>query len=174
MSMRTIRAVVRLIDSSSDWGGKTVRWVCVVLMVVMGYEIILRHVFGAPTMWAFETSIMLGAVIFSWSWAYAQRYQAHIRIDLIYIHLSPKQKAIIDVVGDLLIYLPIAIGLTYISAVWTWNAWEIGEVMVETYWYPPAAPLRTVVTMAFGLFALQGGAQLIRDLYLLITSKPYD
>jgi len=172
--MTTIRTIVRGIDSISDWAAKTIRWFLVALMLVMVYEITMRYAFGAPTMWAFETAMMLGAVVFSWGWSCAQRRQAHVRIDVLYTHLSPRQKAIIDVVGDSLIYIPLAVGLTYVSATAAWEAWKVGEVMTETYWYPPATPLRVMVTLAFGLFAIQSGPQLFRDLYLLIRNKPYD
>jgi TRAP-type mannitol/chloroaromatic compound transport system permease small subunit len=46
--------------------------------------------------------------------------------------------------------------------------------MPITGWYPPAGPLRTIVLLGLALFALQGFAQFIRDLYLLIRGKPYD
>jgi len=43
-----------------------------------------------------------------------------------------------------------------------------------TYWYPPLAPFRTVVALAFLLLAIQGVAQFIRDFYRLIRNKSYD
>ena len=167
-----MRTVVKTIDSISEWAGKTIRWLCVVLVVVMVYEVIMRYGFGAPTMWAYETCIMLGAAIYGIAWSYTHRHNAHIRVDVFYMRLSPKGKAIVDVAGDLLFLFPLAIILIGISSAWTWRAWLTNEVMAETYWYPPSAPLRTVVTLGFCLFALQGVANFTRNLSLLIRSKP--
>jgi len=43
--------------------------------------------------------------------------------------------------------------------------------MAESYWYPPAAPFRTVIFVALCLAALQFTASLIRNFYLLLKGK---
>lgn len=169
-----MRTILRFIDSVSDWTGRSARWLCAVLVVVMTYEVTMRHVFGAPTMWAYETSIMLGAAIYALAWSYTHRHHSHVRVDVFYTHLSPRGKASIDVIGTLLLFFPLMILFVGASVAWAWKAWAINEKMVETYWYPPAAPLRTVVAIGICLFAIQGVAQFIRDLYLLIRNKAYD
>ena len=169
-----MRTLVRVIDSLSEWAGKTICWFCVALVMLMTFEVIMRYVFNAPTLWVYETSIMIGTTIYIVAWSYAHRHHSHVRVDVFYIRLSLRGKAIIDVVGDLLLFSPLIIILVYASVDWTWASWLEGEVMPQTGWYPPHAPLRTVVTMALCLFALQGGAQFIRDLYVLIRNKPYD
>ena len=169
-----MRATLRVIDSISEWTGKIIRWLCVVLVGVVVYGVILRYVFNSPTMWAYETSIMLGTTIYVLGWAYVHRHGGHIRVDVFYMRLSLRGRAIIDVVGDLLCCFPLIILLIYISAVWAGQAWSINEKMILTYWYPPAAPVRTIVVIGFCLLLFQGGAQFIRDLYQLIRNKPYD
>jgi len=169
-----MRAILRLIDSLSEWTGKTARWLCVLLILVMTYEVVMRYAFNAPTLWGYETSMMIGAALYSLAWAHTHRHHGHVRVDVFYTHLSPKGKALVDVIGDLLFFTPLVLIFIYASAFWTWRAWSIGEKSVETYWYPPIAPLRTVVLIGFCLFGLQGGAQLIRDIYFLIRNKPYD
>ena len=167
-----MRNVVNVIDSIVEQAGKTIRWLCVVLVLVMAYEVTTRYGFNAPTMWAYESCIMIGAAIYSIAWSYTHRHDAHIRVDIFYMRLSPKGKAIVDVAGDLIFLFPLVIILIGISSAWTWRAWLTSEVMAETYWYPPSAPLRTVVTLGFCLFALQGLANFTRNLFLLIRSKP--
>jgi TRAP-type mannitol/chloroaromatic compound transport system permease small subunit len=54
------------------------------------------------------------------------------------------------------------------------RAWKIGEVLAETFWYPPAGPFRTVVVVALFLLAFQTIAHLIRDFYQLVKNKAYD
>jgi len=169
-----MRAIIRVIDSISEWMGKIVRWLCVVLVLVMAYEVTMRYVFDAPTMWAYETSIMIGGSIFALGWAYVHRHKGHIRVDVFYERLSPKGKAIIDVIFASLFLFPLLIVLIDASVSYAWRAWLINEKSVETYWYPPAAPFRTVVAIGFCLFLLQCIAQFVRDLYLLAKNKPYD
>jgi len=169
-----MRSILRVVDATSDWGGKISRWLAVTLVAVMTYAVIMRYVFNLQTLWTFELLLMMGASLYAFGYGYAQRYHAHIRVDILYARLSLRGRAIIDVLGGLLIFLPLIIALIYASTSWAGHAWVINERMPLTGWYPPVAPLRTVVAMGFCVLALQGVAQLIRDLYFLIRNKPYD
>lgn len=169
-----MRTVTRVIDSISEWVGKTARWFVVALVLVVTYGIIKRHVFNAPELWPYEVAIMLGAAVWILGLSYVHRYDGHVRVDVIYSRLSPRLRGIIDVIGSILSFFPIFILVVYVSANWAWDAWVTDERMAETGWYPPAAPLRTVVMLGFLFFALQGVPQFVRALHLLRRSKPYD
>jgi TRAP-type mannitol/chloroaromatic compound transport system permease small subunit len=166
-----MRGIVRIIDSICDWNGKISRWLFVVLILVMTYEALMRYAFDAPPIWAFETSMMLGAAIFVMSYSYTHRHNAHIRIDMFYQRLPLRKKAIIDVLGALLLSFPIFIVLTQASFIKAWDSWAIGEVRQPSAWYPPLAPLRTVIFIGFCLLALQSVANFLRDIYMLIRNK---
>lgn len=167
-----MKTIVRFIDSISEWTGRLTHRLCAVLVLFMVTAVIMRYAFGASTLWAYEVGLMLGATIYVLAWAYVHKYGAHIRVDIFYSRLSPRKKAFTDVVCFLLFFAPLMLLLTSVSVDWALRAWAINERMHETGWLPPAAPLRTVVACGICLFALQGLAQFIRDLHLLIRSKP--
>ena len=102
------------------------------------------------------------------------RHDAHIRIDVFYTHMSPRGKAAINVGGFFLVFLPVMLLFVVVSFARMWQAWITGEVSIETFWYPPIAPFRTVVAIGFTLLFTQGVASFIRNLYLLIRNKSYD
>ncbi len=165
---------LKTIDSISEWTGKTACWLAVAIIALISFEVIMRYIFNSPTMWGYETQLMTGAALYSLSWAYAQRYNSQIRIDVIYTRLSPRFKAGIDAFGTLFIFFPILLVLIY-GAIWrTVAAWETGEVGKWFYWFPPLGPIRTVVAFGFLIFALQGVANFIRDAYFLVRNKSYD
>jgi TRAP-type mannitol/chloroaromatic compound transport system permease small subunit len=137
----------------------------------MAVAVIMRYVFGASTLWAYEVGLMIGATIYVMAWAYVHKNHGHVRVDILYQRLSPRKQAIIDVIGDLFLFIPLMILLVSLSVDWAWRSWATNEKMYETGWYPPASPLRTMVALGVCLFALQGLAQFIRDLYLLIRNK---
>ena len=169
-----MRKILRVVDSVSRFSGKVGSWVCIALVSVVVYDVILRYVFNAPTMWGFETAIMLGATIWALDWAYTHSLRAHVRVDVIYSRLSLRKRAIVDVVGTLFIFFPLLAVFIYASFSKMWQSWLVGEVGIESYWYPPLAPLRTIVLIGFCLLAFQAVAQCIRDLYILVKSKSYD
>lgn len=140
----------------------------------MTTEVVMRYAFNSPTMWSYETSMMIGGTTFAIGWAYVHKYHGHIRVDVFYERLSPRVKAILDVFFALFLLFPLLVLFIGISVSYMWQAWLIGEVSCESYWYPPLAPFRTVVAIGFCLFTLQAVAQFIRDLHMLIRNKPYD
>lgn len=168
-----MRSIIRVIDSTSEATGKIVQWACVALILVLCYEVTARYAFNAPTIWAQETSCMLGCTIIALGWAYTHRHHGHVRVDVFYAHLPPRGKVLVDVLCALLFLFPYLAILTYAAAGFMWVAWLENEVLIKTYWYPPAGPIRTVVFLGLCLLALQGVAQFIRDSYLLIRKKPF-
>jgi len=169
-----MRKILRTIDAINDRVGSAARWLCPALVLLITLEVFRRFAFNSPSMWAFESSMMIGAVIYVFGWAYVERYRAHIRVDVFYNRLSRRLQALIDVLGNLLLFFPYIIVFTYQAGKWTQYAWAVNEKMQETGWYPPFGPLRTVLAIGMVLLLFQGIANFIRDFYLLIRNKPYD
>ncbi len=166
-----MRNIVRVIDNISEYTGMVVRWACLALVLVLCLEVSARYVFNAPTMWSFETASMLGGTIAVLGWSYTHKHGGHVRVDVFYTHLSPRGKAILDVTLSLLFFFPLLFSLTYIAWDRMWFSWSMGEVMARSNWYPITGPIRTVVVLGLFLFALQGVAQFLRDLYRLTRNQ---
>lgn len=166
-----MRTVVRVIDNISEYTGRIVRWVCLALVLVLCFEVTSRYFFDAPTMWASDTSSMMGGAIAAMGWAYTHRHGGHVRVDVFYSHLSPRGQAILDITLSLLFFFPLLLALAYVSWDKMWFAWKMGEVLARSNFYPPTGPIRTLVVLGLSLFALQGVAQFIRDLYRLTRNQ---
>lgn len=167
-----MKKILEAIDTITDVAGKIGSWLAVGMVAIMSYEVIMRHLFGAPSRWAPETTIMMAISLYVLGFAYAERHHAHIRVDVIYNYLSPRGKAIIDVFGRLLFFFPLVLVITITSIQRAQWSWATGEVMPLTGWFPPAAPVRTMVAIGFSLLTLQGAAHFFRHLYFLIRNKP--
>ncbi|MBA7466224.1 hypothetical protein ES707_01401 [subsurface metagenome] len=169
-----MKAIIRVIDSISEYTGKVASWVCLLVILVLVYEVTARYAFNSPSIWAHQLSMILGLTIIALGWAYTHRHHGHVRVDIIYTYLSPRGKAIIDVVFTLLFLFPLLILITISAADWMMSSWSGGEVLTASVWYPPAGPIRTIMFLGLLLFILQGVAGFVRDSYLLIRNKPYD
>lgn len=169
-----MKKILKTIDTISEYSGLAARFFSVALILVMVTEVTMRYVFNRPTMWAYEVSIFLGAAIYSMAFTYVMRHNAHVRVDVFYARFSPRGKAIIDVIGGIIVFLPLIIAILQASGAWTIKAWIMKEKSFETYWFPPLYPLRTVAFAGFILLAIQGLAKIYRDFYVLIRNKNYD
>lgn len=159
--------VLRFIDSVSGYAGGLAKWFCYAIILVVVYDVTMRYVFSAPTMWAFETAMMLGGSLYALAFAYTHRYGGHVRVDVIYAHLPSRARAMIDLIGTLFLFFPLLGFIILASFSMAWRAWAVGETSDMTYWYPPFGPFRTMVLIGFCLLALQTMAQFIRDIYAL-------
>ena len=144
----------------ASWG----RWLTVTLVLVGTWDVLLRYGFDAPTVWAYETMMMLGGSIYALGWGYCLLRKSHIRVDIFFSLLSAKRQAIADIVLAAIFFFPLMGVLVYKSVFWMLRAWGRSEVMMESYWYPPAGPFRTVICLGICVLLLQGVAKLIRDI----------
>ncbi|MFA4911293.1 MAG: TRAP transporter small permease subunit, partial [Desulfobacteria bacterium] len=96
--MERIKSFINTIDAINDWTGRIFSWLIIPIIVIVVYEVILRKVFDAPTIWAFELTTILYGVHFMLGVPHTLLHKGHVSIDLIYSRFSPKVQAYIDVV----------------------------------------------------------------------------
>jgi hypothetical protein len=63
--------VIDLIDGLNKWVAYAVCWLMLPLMLAMVYEVVVRKVFTAPTIWAYDVNCMLYGAHFMLGSAYA-------------------------------------------------------------------------------------------------------
>jgi TRAP-type mannitol/chloroaromatic compound transport system permease small subunit len=169
-----MKKVFRVIDAISDHTGNIVQWLCVPLVLIISYETIMRYIFSISTLWEYETVAMMGATLYGLSFAYVMRHRLNVRVDVLFSHFSRRVQAFVDSVGMLIAFIPVMTLVVITSIQTAIRAFDIDERMAITGWYPPAAPLRTVLAAAFILLLLQGLVVTIREFYYLLRNKSYD
>ena len=147
-------------------------WVLAPLIVSMVYEVISRHLLDAPTYWAYEVGYMLAGTIYMFGMAYCLRVGGHIRVDFIYDNLGTKGQAIVDIVGYLVLMLPVCIWVTYGLYEYAMEAYVAGEVSGESAWNPVIWPFRAIWVVGFVTLVLQGVAELLKA-FLSFSGTPF-
>ena len=169
--MIVFKGFVKGIDWLAEWTGLTIRWLAVIIMLTMTFEVTMRYVFNRPTAWSYDTTIMLGGAFFLISAPYVLLHGGHIRIDLFYARYSPRMKKIVDLVFTLLlVFTALAV---FTQQAWKFAFWslEVGEISQFGYWEPTMTPFRFVVAFGFSLLSLEAIAWFIRELFSLITGR---
>ncbi|MBT8433926.1 MAG: TRAP transporter small permease subunit, partial [Gammaproteobacteria bacterium] len=98
--------ILHFIDSLSAWTGKAFAWCIVILTFSTCYEVFMRYVLNAPTVWAFDMSVQMYGALFMMAGAYALSQDAHVRGDVVYRLLKIKTQAKIDLVLYILFLMP--------------------------------------------------------------------
>jgi len=164
MVMRTLEALLRGIDWFIDWSGQGFKWLGLVFVLTISYDVAMRYVFGMPTKWSYELSYMVGGSMMVLAGAFVMLHDEHVKIDIIYNRLSLRKQLIIDISLCLLFFFPMVAILTKFSFDRAVQAWATGELSNLSYWHPPLAPFRTVVFLGFCLLSVEGVAWFTRKL----------
>lgn len=166
--MKALRAILRTIDRINDWAGRLVSWVGAALIFAITYEVIARYVFVSPTIWSYDMAYMLGGTLIIIAGAYVLLRKEHLKVDIIYKRFPPKIRLISDLFFTLVFFLPLMVVLVNYSATWAWRAFIRHETSLVGVWAPPLWPFRTVIMIGVSLLLLQGVANFIKDMFLLV------
>ena len=163
--------ILHFIDSLSAWSGKAFAWCIVILTFSTCYEVFVRYVLNAPTVWAFDMSVQMYGALFMMSGAYALSQGAHVRGDVLYRLLSKKTQAKIDLVLYILFLMPGALALIVYGFGFASDSWFYKEVS----WSSPARIqiyfFKTLIPIAGTLVLLQGIAEAVRCIICIKTGE---
>ena len=164
-----MRKILHIIDSINERVGSISSWLVLVLIIVILYEVISRYVFNKPTTWGFDTFRMISGAIIVFGWAYTQRHNSHIRVDVLYAHFSPRKKAFIDVIGTGLFFLPlfgafIVLAESSVQHTYLFYISHLGGL-------PTKLLYQVTILIGLSLFFLQFVGRFIRDVYILFKGR---
>jgi TRAP-type mannitol/chloroaromatic compound transport system permease small subunit len=165
-----METTIRVIDSVNDRLGRLAAWIVVPLAVIVLLEITLRYFANNPTIWVYDVSWMLFSVFFLLGGGYTMVHKRHVRIDLLYSMLPKRGQAIYELFFFIVMFLPTMAVIGLRSVDYAAAAWETGQSLSTTVWTFPAAPIRTVIPIAFFLLFMQGIAEVLRNI-LILTGK---
>jgi len=169
-----MRIILKTADTISRWSGLICRWAVLALVLALCFEVTARYVFDRPTIWAHEMSMMLGVFIVCIGWSYVHLKHGHVRVDVFYARMSPRGRAITDIACFLVFFLPLLVVLIYAAGKMAWEAYVFKEVLMTSFWYPPALPIRLVVLLGLSTFLLQGLADFTRDIFRVVKGASVD
>jgi TRAP-type mannitol/chloroaromatic compound transport system permease small subunit len=166
-----MRKIIRAIETISEWSGKIVCWLVLIFTIVLGYEIVMRYAFNAPTKWAFDISYMLGGSYFWLGEGYTLLKKKHVRIDIFYRTFSRRKQALVDIFFSLIFFFPLWGVLLYKLIPYVYLSWVTDERSMQGYWMPILYPFKTVMPVGVALLLLQGIAEMMRSILVLVRGE---
>ncbi len=157
-----MQKIIHSIESLSQWVGKAFGWCILILTLSVSYEVFVRYVLNAPTVWAFDMMVQMYGALFLMAGAYTLAQDAHVRGDVLYRLFPVRWQARLDFLLYLLFFFPGMIALF-------WFGWEIASDSwryKEVSWNSPARIqiyfFKTLIPAAGLLMMIQGVAELMR------------
>jgi TRAP-type mannitol/chloroaromatic compound transport system permease small subunit len=166
-----MRKILHTIDAINERAGAISSWFLLFLIAVILYEVIARYVFNRPTTWGFNSFRMISAVLVVLGWAYAQRYNSHIRVDILYTRFSLRTKAFVDVIGTSLLFMPLFATFTVLVGLEVRHHYWSYTTLSHMSGIPTNLIYHSIILFGLCLFLLQFLATLARDIHTLIKGK---
>jgi TRAP-type mannitol/chloroaromatic compound transport system permease small subunit len=161
MSFMHMTAFANRIDRLNTAIGRAVAWLVIVVVVLQFALVVARYLFGLGSVWLSETVIYTHATLFMLTAAWTLHTGGHVRVDIFYADASAQTKALIELVGALVLLLPFMLVLIWLSVPYAARSWAILEHSQEASGLPIVFALKTLIPIFAVLMALQGVAQAI-------------
>ena len=153
----------RPIDRFALFIGRITMILILSLTCVMLYEVFLRYVFEAPTLWANELTLWIAGYVFLLSGLYAMQQRCHIRIFLLYDAVPRWLQHVFDIVSVVLIWF-FAFFLIFGSFKQVFYTKFYKWEMFGTAFDPPIpATIQPMILVMVALIAIQAAINLISD-----------
>ena len=135
----------------------------------MAVEVVRREVFSFSSIWG-EEVVRYAFIYLAWIGAAAAvKNRGHIRIDVIFNYISPRIKALLYILGDLVMGI-VALFALFWSLEVVGVSWEFGSVShglrVSMVWFLAAVPI------GFALMLFRLTQSLLRDIADLRAGRP--
>jgi TRAP-type mannitol/chloroaromatic compound transport system permease small subunit len=166
----TLAWIADRIDGLNATIGRAVMWCTLLVVLVQFVVVLMRYVLGIGSLWLSESIIYGHAALFMLAAAWTLRENQHVRVDIFYADAPPRRKALVDLFGALLLLIPFAAVLAWLSLPYVARSWAILERSRETSGIPAVYLLKTLIPLFALLMALQGVSQAIRAVVVLRTA----
>ena len=157
------RPLLDRLDMVNEWVGRIIAFLVVAIIGIILFEVTLRYGFNNPTIWAHETSGLLQMVYILLGGGYTLLHNGHVKIDILYDRLSPKQRAISDLTIGSILFLCFACILLWHGGIIAYKSIMIREISSSGLWKGPLYPFKVLVPIGTLLIMFQWVIIMIRD-----------
>ncbi|MGW8227363.1 MAG: TRAP transporter small permease subunit [Gammaproteobacteria bacterium] len=155
----------------NEWTGRAVAWLTLLMVITTFTVVVLRYGFDLGSIAMQESIIYLHALNFMLGAAFTLKHDAHVRVDIFYQKMGPRGQTWVDLLGTLLLLLPVCGFIFWSSWDYVAAAWAVRETSGEAGGLPFVYLLKSILLLMPCLLMLQG-AVIIMTSVLILQGKP--
>lgn len=142
--------------------GHGVAWLTLAMTVLMVAVVVLRYGFGIGNIALQESVMYLHGTLFMVGAAYTLARDEHVRVDIFYQHFSARRKALVDLLGTLLLLIPVCVLILVVSWEYVFDSWQHQEGSSDAGGLAYVYLLKTLLLVMPVLMLIQGLAEAVR------------
>ena len=146
-------------DQISEWTGRLVAWLTFAMVITTFVVVVLRYLFDFGSIALQESITFMHAMVFMLGAAYTLRHEGHVRVDIFYRRFGERGRAWVDLLGVLLLLMPVTLFISWVSWDYVVSSWSLLEGSREAGGLPGVFLLKSVIPLMALLLLLQGVAR---------------
>jgi len=162
-----VNTFAKLLDAIADLTGRAIAWLTAGMVLTTFLVVVLRYAFDWGAIALQESVTYMHALVFMLGAAYTLRHDGHVRVDIFYRRLGPRGQAVVNLLGSLLLLLPVSLYILIESWPYVMSSWAVQEGSREAGGLPGVYLLKTLMLLMPALLVLQGLADGLRGLLQL-------
>lgn len=172
--MHKLIRIIKTLDSITELIGKSVSYFAVLMVLVTCYVVTSRYVFNSGSIAIQESINYLNAMLVFVTVGFTLKHNAHVRVDIIYGSASARYKNWVNFLGTAFLLIPVAIFILLSSWDYVMSSWAILEDSPEANGLPFVYLLKSIILLMCFMLLLQGIAELLRNLCLILSPDVSD
>jgi TRAP-type mannitol/chloroaromatic compound transport system permease small subunit len=151
------------LDQVNLWVGRTIAWLALAMVLITFLVVVMRYGFDSGSIALQESVTYMHAMLFMLGAAYTLRQNGHVRVDIFYQRFSRRGRAWVDLLGTLVLLIPVCLFILSSSFDYVADAWSVKEGSREAGGLPYVYWLKSVILLMPLLLLLQGMIWLLRN-----------
>jgi TRAP-type mannitol/chloroaromatic compound transport system permease small subunit len=141
------------------------------MVLITFLVVVLRYGFNIGFIWMQESVRFMYAAVFLLCAGYTLLKDKHVRVDVLYLNLSERSKAIVDLLGSVFLLLPVCFVIFYYSWSYVINSWQQMEGSIEERGLHLVFIMKTFIWLFAILVSMQSLATIINSFIILKKIK---
>jgi TRAP-type mannitol/chloroaromatic compound transport system permease small subunit len=141
------------------------------MVLVTVLVVVLRYGFSIGFIWMQESVRFMYAGVFLLCAGYTLQKDKHVRVDVLYLNMSERKRALVDLLGSLFLLLPVCWVIFYYSWSYVINSWVQMEGSIEERGLHLVFIMKTFIWLFSFLVSLQSVATIINSFHIIKNSK---
>jgi TRAP-type mannitol/chloroaromatic compound transport system permease small subunit len=168
--MDSLKRLAGGLDAIIDFSGRVVSWLMLGLVLLMSTDVILRYFFSIGSVWSQELEWHLLSPIVLLALGYALLHDGHLRVDVVYVYYSQRQKHVIEL-ATAVIGVVFAALVIYLSIHYVQQSYVIDEGSPDPGGLPHRYILKAIIPLGFVLLLVRFVAEALHAIVALAGNE---
>jgi len=167
----SLTSFINKLQSINEYTGRLISWLSLFMVLITFTIVVLRYGFNIgwiamqeSVMYMYATSFLLGI-------AYTYKHEGHVRVDIFYNKMSESGKAWVNLLGIILLLLPMTSFIFYSSWGYVMDSWSVLEESGDAGGLAFVYLLKTNILLMAALLTIEALAQILINIEILFLKN---